>query len=649
MAVATTDRRSAIPAWLRAPWAIGGLLVLVLLVALSGSTSVFPAEWDLELARRVDALERRFILERLSHPLFLYLLRPMTGALTTAIDVATGVLEALTWAGVVAATVLLAWRGAGWHLGVAAGVGAALLGLLGLWDESMLTLSLMLVAVTLSLLIGIPLGIVAGRWDAFATAIRPVLDLMQTMPAYVYLLPVALLFGIGNPPGLIATIIFAIPPAVRLTNLGLRGLPETSVEVGRSFGCSSAQMLRKVELPLARPSILMGVNQTIMMALSMVVIAALVGSGGLGREIFRGLQRIDVGAALDAGVAIVIVAVLLDRISQAWGTRDRRDASRTTLLVGLGGLAAVVLVSRLLGLGGDFPAEGAASIAGPTNDAVAWMRRNLVEGVPLIGGTGAISDFLIIRVLNPLRSLLLAIPWWVLIGATALLAWRKAGEKTAALTVACLTGIGFLGVWGHAMDTLSQVAVGTSIAVVLAIPLGVAASRSDTLDTLLKPVLDTMQTMPAFVYLIPVIALFSVGRVPGLVATVIYAMPPAVRLTNLGIRQLPAATVEAATSQGTTAWQLLRKVQLPLARPAILLGVNQTIMMVLAGIIIAGLVGSSGLGLEVVFGLTRSELGRGVEAGLAIVLLGIVLDRITQAFGEGADVGDVAARRAFAA
>jgi glycine betaine/proline transport system permease protein len=185
------------------------------------------------------------------------------------------------------------------------------------------------------------------------------------------------------------------------------------------------------------------------------------------------------------------------------------------------------------------------------------------------------------------------------------------------------------------MDTFSQVVVATTLSVLVAVPLGVFASQSDALHRGLRPVLDAMQTMPAFVYLVPVVALFNVGRVPGLIAAVVYAMAPAVRLTDVGIREVDAGTLEAARSQGATRLQLLRTVQLPLARPTILLGINQTTIMVLAGVVVAGLVGASGLGIETVIGVARGEFGRGLRAGVAIVLLGVVLDRVTQALAGG--------------
>jgi glycine betaine/proline transport system permease protein len=273
------------------------------------------------------------------------------------------------------------------------------------------------------------------------------------------------------------------------------------------------------------------------------------------------------------------------------------------------------------------PLAGALSLAGVADTAYAWARDVLF---PV---TSAFSDAVTILVLNPLRTALTAIPWWVLAGAVAVVAWRVVGQGLAFFTVVAFATVGAIGMWDDAMNTTSQVAVATVISIALAIPIGIAASQSDTFDRILRPVLDMMQTLPAFVYLIPVVALFNIGRVPGLIASVVYALPPAIRMTNAGIREVPEETVEAARSQGATRWQLLRTVQLPLAKPAILMGVNQTTMMVLAGIIIAGLIGAGGLGIEAVRGLTRSEIGRGVEAGLAIVLLGMVLDRITQSLG----------------
>lgn len=191
----------------------------------------------------------------------------------------------------------------------------------GFWEQTVVTLGLTFSSTLISLLLGIPLGIWAAKSERVATTIRPILDFMQTMPAFVYLIPAAMLFGLGRVPGIIATVIFAMPPAVRLTNLGIRQVNKEIVEAGQSFGCSKTQLLFKVQLPNAMPSIMAGVNQTIMMALSMVIIASMVGAGGLGNDVLASIQRLDIGLGFESGMAVVLLAIILDRITESFGTK----------------------------------------------------------------------------------------------------------------------------------------------------------------------------------------------------------------------------------------------------------------------------------------------------------------------------------------
>lgn len=222
------------------------------------------------------------------------------------------------------AIVALAWRVAGWRTGVVSLVAMMLVGFTGMWELTMITLSMVIAAVVFCIVVGVPLGILAARSDGFASGIRPVLDVMQTTPAFVYLVPVVMLFGIGTVAGVLATIVFALPPMVRLTNLGIRQVREDVVEAATAFGASPWQVLTKVQVPLALPTIMAGLNQTIMLSLSMVVIAALIGAGGLGTPVFRGLNSLNVGLAFVGGLGIVLLAIVLDRITQAFGDVDPR-------------------------------------------------------------------------------------------------------------------------------------------------------------------------------------------------------------------------------------------------------------------------------------------------------------------------------------
>jgi glycine betaine/proline transport system permease protein len=303
------------------------------------------------------------------------------------------------------------------------------------------------------------------------------------------------------------------------------------------------------------------------------------------------------------------------------------------------GVLIVILVFMLVdadsGLLRSFPANWRISIRQPVDALVDWMALNLYEYEigNLALGTGPLSDFLILHVLNPLRMLLqTGIPWPLLIVAVALLAADAGGWRLALGCVGGMFALGLLGLWDSSMDTLSQVLVAVLLTILIGAPLGILAARNNTVEATLRPLLDFLQTIPPFVYLVPVIMLFNVGRIPGILAAVLYALPPLIRLTNLGIRQVAPAAVEAADAFGSSAAQKLFKVQLPLALPSIMMGLNQAVMMVLSMVVIAGLVGGGALGLEAVNGLARSQLGRGVEAGLAIVILAIMLDRLTQAW-----------------
>lgn len=644
-------------------------LLLILIVGLAGvwlavsdGATTFPTAWNLGLRAPIDALQSWVIGNRANHPLFVYGFTPFKTIVEATLRAVETFLVRLPWPVHLILLYAIAYRARGHMVALLSGLGLLLMGSFGLWAASLATLTLILVSVAVSLAIGIPLGILAARYPRVEAILRPLLDAMQTMPAFVYLIPVVLFFGLARTPSLIATVIYALPPAIRLTTLGIRQVDGQILEAANVFGSTAWQKLIKVQLPLALPSILLGVNQTIMMALGIVVIAALIGAGGLGQAVLEGLQRLRVGQALEAGLAIVIMAIIFDRISDGFSRnqaahqrhpavtqRDPLARLRQTLspasyhLLYWGLITALVIVIVVFNqqqqLFGAFPAAWQLSIRAPVDLLVNWMRDSLYEftlcsdcalrGITL--GAGPLSDFIVLHLLNPLRALLLELlPWPLVIAAVAVLAHGASGWRLAVGSASGLLLLGLLGMWDQSMDTLSQVLIAVAITIVLGIPIGIWAARHDRVAWVVRPLLDFLQTIPPFVYLVPVIMLFNVGRVPGIIASVLYALPPLIRLTNLGIRQVAPAAVEAADLFGSTPWQKLVKVQLPLALPSIMVGINQAVMLVLSMVIIAGLVGGGALGFEAVTGLARNQLGRGIEAGLAIVILAMILDRITQ-------------------
>ncbi len=632
------------------------LVVALLWQRLGSAPNTFPESWNFGLRAPIDRFQSWVIGNRATHPSFLYFFNPLKSTIESNLRSLEQLLLWLPWPVHFLLLYALAYRARGQGVALFSILGLLLIGLFGLWDASMATLTLLLFSVLTALLIGIPLGILAARYPRLEQLLRPLLDAMQTMPAFVYLIPVVLFFGLARTPSVIATVIYALPPAIRLTTLGIRQVDSHVLEAATAFGSTPWQKLIKVQLPLAMPTILLGVNQTIMMALGIVVIAALIGAGGLGQAVFEGLQRLRVGQALEAGLAIVLMAIIFDRISYGFSRKSGSVATApspatrpthlfdnlqqnisprlynffywgTILLIAL----ALIVVDFDNGALRGFPSAWHLSIQTPVDSAVRWMRDNLYQLGDLPIGTGPLSDWIIIQLLNPLRDLLLKIlPWPLAIIGISVIAHHAGGWRLAISSALGLLALGFLGMWQQSMDTLSQVLVAVAVSVLIGIPLGIWAARNDSIEWLLRPLLDFLQTIPAFVYLVPVIMLFNVGRVPGIIASVLYAIPPVIRLTNLGIRQVPAETLEAAEMFGSTEGQMLRKVQLPLARTSIMLGVNQTVMMVLAMVIIAGLVGGGALGFEAVTGLARNQLGRGIEAGLAIVILAMILDRMTQ-------------------
>ena len=530
------------------------------------------------------------------------------------------------WLGVVAIAGFVSLTVAGWRVALLAVAGFVFLGLQGLWQESMDTLSLTLAAVVISLLFGIPLGIWAGLSDRANRVLTPVLDFMQTMPTFVYLAPLTLFFLIGPASATIATLIYAAPPAIRITAHAIRTVPRTTVEASESLGATQKQTLFKVLLPSARKTIVLGVNQTIMAALSMVTIAALIDAPGLGKTVVKALQTLDVGTAFNAGLAIVVLAIVLDRVTTA--ATERRKLPRWAFFSGLGGTIAAVYFSFTYLWAAEFPSdvEIGSNIRKGASAATEWVQDTL----PAL--TGGFKDFVTFALINPLQALLAESPWFLVALVIVALSFMIGGLRASVISAVCLGLLVATGLWQDSMITLASTLVATVMVMILGVVVGVWMGRSSRADRIIRPVLDAAQVMPAFVYLVPFLALFSASRFTAIIAAVVFAAPVAIKIIADGVRAVSHTTVEAATALGSSSWQTIVKVQLPMARGALTLAANQGLIYVLSMVVVGGLVGAGALGYDVVAGFSQGQLyGKGLAAGVAIVVLGVMLDRLTQA------------------
>jgi glycine betaine/proline transport system permease protein len=588
---------------------------------------------------------------RNTSPIFLYVFNEIRLVIDTLVKLIQGLISqpafdrpapVLGWLGVVAVAGFLSWAFGNAKVALLAVGGLLFIGLQGLWQEAMDTLALTLAAVLVSLLIGIPLGVWMGLSNRVERVVTPGLDFMQTMPTFVYLAPLTLFFLIGPASATIATLIYAMPPVVRITAHGIRSVPRTTVEAAESLGSTRTQTLTKVLLPMSRRTIVLGVNQTIMAALSMVTIAALIDAPGLGKTVIQALETLDVGTAFNAGLAIVVLAIILDRVTTA--AAKRADAThaptpqehrRRQILLGVGGVVTLVCVylSYTYVWASTFPTSigdtdiGVGGAISRFADAVTtWAQTNL----SLI--TGGFKDGITRVVLDSVEALLVQSPWWLTCAAVLALAALLGGIRAVIPGAVCLALLIASGLWSDAMATLAATLIATAIVMVFGVAVGVWMGRSDRADRVIRPVLDAAQVMPAFVYLVPCLALFAASRFTAVVAAVIFAAPVAMKVTADGIRGVSPTTVEAATAAGSNTWQLITKVQLPMARSALTLATNQGLIYVLSVVVIGGLVGAGALGFDVVAGFSQGSLfGKGLAAGLAIVFLGIMLDRISQA------------------
>jgi glycine betaine/proline transport system permease protein len=613
------------------------------LAALFPWAAEWPAEWTIPLADWVTA-GLHWLARDFSFGLFTFrdLTRGLASLLTWPLDLAEGLLFAgfkrsgippIPWIAVAGGVVLLGHFLGGRRLALLCAVATLYLAIFGLWADSMRTLSLVIVTVPLAALAGLVLGVLAFKSARADRILRVLFDLMQAVPHLAYLAPVAVFFGFGPVAAMIASGLFALAPMARAVILGLRTIPPNVVEAGLMCGCTPRQLLWRTQLPAAMPAVLVGLNQVVMQVLAMAVIASLIGATGLGHRLLVSLQQLQLGRAVEFGVAIVLIAIVLDRLTQAWarrtavhrphaawGVRHRHSVAFLALLV------AAYALTPWLPLINQIPKSLTVTTAPFWDQGVRWI------SVTWAGPLSAFRDGMTIYVLLPVRNAFLWLPWPLLVGIVGAIAWRLGGWRLTLLSTAMIGAILLVGLWTPAMMTLYLTTLAVIVCILIGVPLGVVAARRPRAGRAILTLCDTLQTFPSFIYLIPVIMLFRVGDLASLIAIVGYAMVPIIRFTHLGITRIPANVGEAAIAAGATPRQLLWKVQLPLSLPEIMLGVNQTILMALAMTAITALIGSRDLGQEILKALPEVDTGRGLLAGLAIAFIGIIADRLVAAW-----------------
>ena len=606
--------------------AVAGVGVLLAL-QIYGSGG-FPDSWNIGLSEPINSWQSWIRTNRDNHWLFTFILNPITWIVDLGLESTESFIGWLPWfIPPIVVFAVIARRGKFVMAGFAS-FAVIYPGLVGVWQESIETISLMAVSVGICVIVGVPLGVWTALNKRAESVLRPILDAMQTVPATVYLIPIVLLFGIGKVPAAIATVIYALPPMIRLTSLGVQQVPKSAIEAGQMFGATKRQILSRIQLPLVVPSIVAGINQTVMMALGIVVIATLVGAGGLGQEINQTVRQLSPGRGLVVSLAVVAVAFVLDRVSTALisepGSTHKR-LPRNVIILAIAALIPATVIGRIAGWN-EFPIAYGTSFADPVDTAVNWFR----DTFSFI--TRPFNDFIVRDVLIRAQNLLNnSLSWQLIVAVAMMLSYFVAGWKMAVTTAVGIMAIGLTGRWTDSVDTLTQTIVAVALSIVIALPIGVWLGRRPRIEAALSPILDSLQTIPPLIYAIPFVMIFTVGPVPGVIAAVVYAIPPGIRLTSLGIRQVNTESIEAATTFGATDRQVLWGVRIPLAMPSIILAINQMVMMVLAMAIIAGMVGGGGLGYRSIEALTGPNKGLGAEVGIAIVIMATILDRLTQA------------------
>ncbi len=544
----------------------------------------------------------------------------------------------LPWTVVAAGAVILGYALSGVSLALFAGFTFAYIAIFGQWEPSMQTLSFVLIAAPTAILIGLVLGVWAYKNKVVETILNPLLNVAQIMPHFSYLIPVMVFFGIGDHAGAIATIIFATPPMVRLTILGLKKVPPEVTEAGLMSGCTDWQLLRRVLLPTARRDILIGVNQVIMQCLAMVVIASLIGAKGLGNDLLIALNRLRIGLALEIGVCIVLIAIVLDRLSLAWANKqtdyfaDQSFKQRHKYSIWFFG---VFLIGTFIAWIGSFIFKEGFNYLYliPHNKGITtepfWQ-----AGVDWLWDTffytlKGFNEWFIVDVLIPVKNAFLGMP----VIATFTLAMGTGfivgGIRSALIVGGYLLFIALTEWWDRALITSYLMTMAVLISGFIGIVVGTLCAQSSTASRILLAWCDTFQTFPSFIYLIPVMMLFGVTDTSVLIAIVVYATIPAARYTVVGLRSVPESLHDAGSMSGVNRFQRWASIELPLSFPHMALGINQTVVFALAMVIIGALIGTDDLGQLILGSLSdRQGVGNGLVLGFCVAFIGLAVDQI---------------------
>ncbi|MFN5996654.1 MAG: ABC transporter permease [Paracoccaceae bacterium] len=535
----------------------------------------------------------------------------------------------IPWVVIAATAAMAGYALGGLRLALLAGGTFVWIAVMGQWKWAMETLSVIVVSVPFSVLFGLLMGALAWRSRLAERILNPVLNIAQSLPHFAYMIPVVVFIGVGPKAGAIVTIIFSVPPMIRMTLVGLRAVSPEIIESGMMSGTTRWQLMTRVRLPAARTEILIGVNQVIMQSLAMVVLASFIGMPGLGQKLLQLLQALKIGLSVEIGITIVLLAIVLDRMSKAWAMKQPEHVEGATwlqrhrLLASWLGLVALGFVAAWMHpYFAEVERKQALSMAGPI-DVVVGGFIDLIDPV-----TDWLRWFLITWVLIPVRDAFLWLPTSAVLLALCGIGWRVGGVRSALVCLAFALPIALSGWWDRAMITAYTVCVSVALALLIGVPLGLLGAANETRARRFLLVCDTAQTFPSFIYLIPVIMLFGVNDVAVIAAVMVFATVPIVRYTIEGLRNVPSEIVESAQMSGASSGQLLWYVKLPLAVPTLVVGANQSIMFALFMVIIAAFIGTQDLGQEMQRALSSTDVGKGLVLGFAVAFMGLLADHL---------------------